>query len=115
MVEALRYRRKVAVWIPNDVTGNFHWHKTSGRNMNLRFTQFPTERNTRNISLGEKDAWFLGLMNFLHSFADNLEIWETQNSGTLRDFADMCMDCFTFTLTLYSYSYSSRNLIHGLP
>jgi hypothetical protein len=50
---------------------------------------------------------FLGMMNFLHSFADNLKMWGTQNSGNLRDIqvsagiAFLFMFNFTFTFTLY--------------
>jgi hypothetical protein len=54
-VEALQCGtgRKVAVWLPDDVTGNFPYHKTSGRNMSLSSAQILTEKNSRNISF----AW----------------------------------------------------------
>jgi len=32
-VEALRYRRKVAISIPDDVVGIFHLHNPSGRSL----------------------------------------------------------------------------------
>ena len=42
--------------IPDDVTGIFHWHKSSGRAMVLGLTQPLTEMSTRNISWGVKGA-----------------------------------------------------------
>jgi hypothetical protein len=42
--------RKVAGWIPNGVTGIFHWHNPSGRTVALGLTQSPTEMGTRSIS-----------------------------------------------------------------
>jgi hypothetical protein len=42
--------RKVAVSIPDVVTGIFHLHKYSGRTMALELTQPLTEMSTRNIS-----------------------------------------------------------------
>jgi len=44
--------RKVAVSIPDGVTGIFHWHNPSGRTTVLRLTQPLTEMSTRNISWG---------------------------------------------------------------
>jgi len=82
-------RRKVAVWIADDVTGNFH-------SVNFPATLFPLvefslkEMSNRNIPWAGKGGWFLGLMNFLQSFTDNIEIWETQNPETLRVGPAMC-------------------------
>ena len=42
--------REVAVWLPDDVIGNFHWLNLSGRNRTFSSTQLVTEINTRNIS-----------------------------------------------------------------
>jgi len=94
--------RKVAVWIPDDVIGNFHWHNLSGRNMNLISSQAVTEMNNRNIPLRDKSGLCLGLVNLIHSCVENLEIWENLNSRTLKACLGMCKDCFTFTLALYS-------------
>jgi len=44
--------QKVAVSIPDGVTGIFHCHNPSGRTMALGLTQPLTEKSTRNISLG---------------------------------------------------------------
>jgi hypothetical protein len=44
--------RRVAVSIPDDITGIFHWHNPSGRAMALGLTQLLTEMSTRNISWG---------------------------------------------------------------
>ena len=44
--------RKVAVSIPDDVIGIFHWHNPSGRTIALGSTQTLTEMSIRNISWG---------------------------------------------------------------
>jgi hypothetical protein len=72
--------RKVAASIPDGVTGIFHWHNPSGRNLALRSTQPLTEMITRNISWG-KSGRCVGPTTLSHSYADCLEIWEP--SGTL--------------------------------
>ena len=43
---------KVALSIPGDVIGNFHWHNPSDRTMALGSTQPLTEMSTRSISWG---------------------------------------------------------------
>ena len=48
--------QKVAGSIPDGVSGIFHWHDPSGRNMALGSTQPLTEMSTRNISWGVKAA-----------------------------------------------------------
>jgi hypothetical protein len=50
LIEALRYKRKVAGSIPNSVIGIFHLHNPSGRTMFLRSTQPLTAMSTRDIS-----------------------------------------------------------------
>ena len=45
-------RRKVAVSIPDSVTGVFHRHNPSSPTMPLGLTQSLTEMSTRNISFG---------------------------------------------------------------
>jgi hypothetical protein len=50
------------IWIPDDVTGNIHSYKSSGRNMTFSLTQPLIEMNTKNLSLGVKCGWFLGLI-----------------------------------------------------
>jgi hypothetical protein len=49
LVEALRYNRKVAGSIPDDVIGIFYRHNPSGRTMALGLTQPLTEMSIRNI------------------------------------------------------------------
>jgi len=48
--------RRVAVSIPDGVTGSFHWNNPSDRTMALGLTQPLTEMSTRNISWGVKAA-----------------------------------------------------------
>ena len=48
--------RKVAVSIPGDIMGIFHWHNPSGRTVDLGLTQCLTVMSTRNISWGVKAA-----------------------------------------------------------
>ena len=76
--------RTVAGSIPDGVTGIFHWHNPSGRTMALGLTQPLTEMSTRNISWGGKGGRCVGLTTLPPSYADCLEIWEPQPSGTLR-------------------------------
>jgi len=47
--------RKFAVWIPDDVIGNFLWHKLSDRNMNLSSSQALAEMNNRIFLYGIKE------------------------------------------------------------
>jgi hypothetical protein len=44
--------QKIAGSIPDGVTGIFHWHNASGRNMALGLTQPLTEMSTRNTAWG---------------------------------------------------------------
>ena len=53
---AVATSQKVAVSIPDGVTGIFHWHNPSGRTMALASTQPLTEMSTRDISWGVKAA-----------------------------------------------------------
>ena len=53
-----------------------HWHNPSGRTMTLGSTQSLTEMSTRNISLGGKGGWWVGLTTLPPSCADCLGIWE---------------------------------------
>ena len=75
---------KVADSIPNGVTGIFHWHNPSGRNMALGLTQPLTEMSTRNISWKGKGGRCVGLTTLPPSCAECLEIWKPQPPGTLR-------------------------------
>jgi len=75
--------RKVAVSIPDGVTGIFYWHNPSGCTMFLGSTQPLTEMSIRNIFLG-KGRRCVGLITLPHSCADCLEIWEPQPPGSLR-------------------------------
>jgi hypothetical protein len=76
---------KVAGSIPDDVTGIFHWHNPSGRTMTLGLTQSLREMSTTNTS-GGKGSRCVGLTTWPPSWADYLEIWEPQTTGTLRAF-----------------------------
>ena len=53
---AVATSQKVAVSIPDGVTGIFHWHNPSRRTMALASTQPLTEMSTRIISWGVKAA-----------------------------------------------------------
>ena len=57
-----------------------------------------------NIPWAGKGGRFLGLMNFLNSFTDNLEMWEIQDQGTLRVRPAMYRDCMPFSLSLKLHS-----------
>ena len=56
MVEALRYKWKVARSIADGVIGIFHCLNPSGRTMTIGSTQPVTEMSTRSISWGIKAA-----------------------------------------------------------
>ena len=56
----------------------------SGRTMALESTPSLTEMSNRYISLGGKGGRCVGLTILPPSYADCLEIWEPQPSGTLR-------------------------------
>ena len=84
--------RKVAVQIPDDVIGNFHWHKLSDRNVNLSSSQVLAEMNNRNIPLRGKGGWSVELVNLRHSCIENLEIWQNKHSRTLKACLGMCKD-----------------------
>jgi len=71
----------------------FSWLSPSG----LGSTQTLPKMSTRNISWGGKDYRCVGLTNWPPSFADCLEIWESQPSGNLRACPDLYRYCFTFT------------------
>jgi hypothetical protein len=77
VVEALRYKRKVAGSISYGVTGFLHWHNLSGRTMALGSAQPLTKMNTRNISWG-KGGRCVGPTTLPPSCADYLKIWNPQ-------------------------------------
>jgi len=52
--------------------------------MALKLTQPLTEISTRNVFLGGKGRYCVGLTTLPPSCADCLEIWEPQPSGNLR-------------------------------
>jgi hypothetical protein len=74
--------RRVAVSIPDCVTGIFHGHNPSGRTMALGSTQPLTE--VTGILPGGKGGRCVGLTTLLPSCADCLQFWEPQPPGTLR-------------------------------
>jgi hypothetical protein len=91
--------RKVAVSIPEGITGIFHWHNSSARITFLGSTQPLREMTIRNISWrggggrrpvrrADKRVTF---------FAGCHEIWKPQPPGTLRASPSLCSDWFTFT------------------
>jgi hypothetical protein len=70
---------KVAGSIPDGVTEIIHWHNPSGHTMALGSTQPLREMSTRNISWG-KGGRCVVLTTLPPSFADCLNIWESQRS-----------------------------------
>ena len=52
--------RKVAGSTPDGITGIFHWHNPSARNVALRSTQPLTEISTRDTSWGGRGGWCKG-------------------------------------------------------
>jgi hypothetical protein len=70
--------RKVAVSIPDCVTGISHWHNPSGRTMALDSTHPLTEMSTRNISWGVKAAGAQGWQPY------NLHVPIVLKSGSLN-------------------------------
>jgi hypothetical protein len=96
--------RKVARFVPDGVTGTFHWHNTSGRTMSLASTLPVRERGTRNIFWGGGGVKFcrcVRLTSFLPLCADCLEVWEPQLPGTLRAFPGMQTDFFYLGVELF--------------
>jgi hypothetical protein len=87
--------RQVMGAICDGVTVIFHWHNPSGCTMVLGSTQPLIEMSTRNISLGGKGSWCIGLTTLPSSCADCLENWEPQPSGSLRACPGLQWDCFT--------------------
>ena len=75
--------RKVAVSFPDGVSGIFHWHNPSGRNMGVGLTQPPTEMSTRNIFWG-KDGPCVWMTTLSSSCTFCFEIWEPHTPGTFR-------------------------------
>jgi hypothetical protein len=53
--------------------------------------------SARNIFLGGKDGWYLGLMKFLNSFVNSLKFGRL---GTFRDSTNMYRVCFPLIFTL---------------
>jgi hypothetical protein len=88
--------RKIVGWIPDGVTGFYHWHNLFGRTMALASTQPLTEMSTKNISLG-KGGRCVGLTTLPHSCADCLKIWEPYSPRTLRTCQGLWWDFFDFT------------------
>ena len=68
--------RQVAVSIPDGVIGIFH--NPSGRTVALGLTQPLTEMSTMG-----KGGQCVDLTTLPPSYADDLEVWESQPSGTL--------------------------------
>ena len=77
-------RRKDAGSVRDGVTEIFHWRYPSDRTTALGVTQPLTEISTWDISWGGKGGRCVGLTTIPPLCADCLEIWELQNSGTLR-------------------------------
>jgi len=68
--------------------------------MTLGLTQPPTEISTRNIYVGVKGGRCVGLTTLPPSCGDCLEIWEPQNSGTLRPVQACNGTALPFTCTV---------------
>jgi hypothetical protein len=90
--------RKVAVSIPDGVSGIFQSLNPSGRTTAVGSTQPLTEMSTRNPSWG-KDGRCVGLTNLPLSCADCLEILEPQPPGTSRASPGLYRESFTFTVS----------------
>ena len=106
--------RKIASSIPDGVTGIFHWHNPSGRNVAPRSTQPLTEMSTRNFlgGRGGKSGRCLGLTTLPPSCADCLQIWEPQTPGGLRACPGLEWNCFTFTCTCtFTYQLSEYYVV----
>jgi hypothetical protein len=71
-------RRKVAVSIPDGITGTFHWPNSSGQNMTLGSNQPLTEMSIRNI-FWDKGGGYVGL-KILPPFMCRM----SRNSGNLN-------------------------------
>ena len=78
LVEALRYKRKVAGSFNSGLTGIFHWHNPSGRTMALGLPQPLTEMSTRNITWGVEAAGAYGWQSY------NLHVPIILKSGSLN-------------------------------
>jgi hypothetical protein len=81
VVEAYATNRKVAVSIPDGVTGFFHRKNSSVRTMALGLSQLLTEISTRNILWGKDGRCVVSLSNFMCLC---LEIWQLLPPGTFR-------------------------------
>jgi hypothetical protein len=80
LVEALRYKPKVAGSIPDGVI--FHWHIPTGRTMAPGSTQPLTETSTRNIFWSGTGGWCVGTDNltiFICRLSWNLEALTSWN------------------------------------
>ena len=69
-----------------------------GRIMAVGSTRCLTEMSRRNIFLGSKSGWCIGLTTLPPSCAYCLEIREPKPLGTLRACPGIYRDCFTFNL-----------------
>jgi hypothetical protein len=95
----LRHRatsRMVTGYIPEGVTGIFHWLNLCGCTMTLGSTQHVALMSTRNAFCGVKSGWCVGLTTLPPSCAECLEIWEPHPFGTLR----ACLACIAIALSL---------------
>ena len=90
--------QSVAISFPDGVIGIFHWHNHSGLTMALESTHPIAEMSPRNNSWG-KAGRCVGLITLPPLHANCLEIWEPQNTGTLRACAGIA---YIFTVTLIS-------------
>ena len=87
--------------IPDCVIGIVHRHNPSRRTMTLGSTQPLTETSTRNISCGwgdGKGSRCVGLTTLPPSYADCLEICETQPPGAQKTCLGLYRDFCTFTI-----------------
>jgi len=111
-------RLKVAVSIPCDVIGIYHWHHPSGRTMALELTQHLTEMSTTNISRGVKVVCAYGWQPYhLHmSTAWNLVASTSWNpQGLFRPVQELLyLYLFTFTST-FTFTFLPLPLPLPLP
>jgi hypothetical protein len=85
-------KQKVAVSIPDGVTGIFHGHNLFNLTMALGSTQSVTVSRTFSRVKGGQCVW---LTNLPSSYAYCHENWEPQPPGSLRDCPGLNRDWFS--------------------
>jgi hypothetical protein len=108
--------QKIVGFIPNSVIGIFHWHNPSSRTLVLGLTHSVTEMSTvPGIFPGGRGDQCIGLTTLPPSYAECLEIWEPQTPETLRAYAGLKLDCFTFIAVCEYQSWGSWCIVLHHP